>query len=59
MLNLKIRDNARLFHDQVILYCFYPFDAIGDFNGSIDGLLSINKPAQLNKAFESFNTDLE
>ena len=53
------KDSGRLFHDQVILYGSDPFDASGDFNCFIDGLLSINKTAQLNNTLESFDTNLE
>jgi len=49
----------RLFHDQIILYGFYPFDAPCDFNRFIDGLLRINEAAQLNGALVSFDTDLK
>jgi hypothetical protein len=53
------KDNGRLFHDQIILYGFDPFDAAGDFTRFIDGLLGINEAAQLNDALVSFDTDLE
>jgi hypothetical protein len=53
------KENGRLFHDQIILYGFDPFDAPGNFTRFIDGLLRINGAAQLNVAFESFDTDLE
>jgi hypothetical protein len=36
----------RLFHDQIILYGFYPLDAPYDFTRFIDGLLRINEAAQ-------------
>jgi hypothetical protein len=52
-------DNGRLFHDQTILYGFYPVDAPCDFNRFIDGLLRINEAAQLNGALVSFDTDLK
>lgn len=50
---------GRLFHNQIILYGFDPVDGPGDFNGFIDGFLSINKTTQLNNALVSFDTDLE
>ena len=53
------KDRGRLFHDQVILYGFDPVDATGDFNRFIDGLLRIDKAAQLNDALVRFDTDLE
>ena len=39
------KDNGRLFNDQIILYGGDPFDAPGDFNRFIDGLLRINEAA--------------
>ena len=53
------KDNGRLFHDQIILYGFDPFDAPCDFTRFIDGALRINEAAQLNDALVSFDTDLE
>ena len=53
------KGHGRLFHDQIILYGFNPFDATGDFTRFIDGLLRINEAAQLNGALVSFDTDLE
>ena len=53
------KDNGRLFHDQIILYGFYPFDAPCDFTRFIDGLLRINETAQLDRALERLDTDLE
>jgi hypothetical protein len=53
------KDNGPLFHDQIILYGFDSLDAPYDFPRLIDGLLRINKAAQLNDALVSFNTDLE
>jgi hypothetical protein len=53
------KDNVRLFYNQIILYGPDPFDALGDFNRLIDGLLRINEAAQLNGTLEGFNTDLE
>ena len=53
------KDNGRLFHDQIILYGFDPFDAPCDLTRFIDGLLRINEAAQLNDALVSFDTDLE
>jgi hypothetical protein len=54
------KNTRRLFlHAQIILYGFDPFDAAGDFNRFIDGLLGINEAAQLNDALVSFHTDLE
>ena len=53
------KDNGRLFYDQIILYGFDPFDAPRDLTRFIDGLLRINKAAQLNGAFVGFDTDLE
>ena len=51
--------NARLFHDQIILYGCDPFDASGDLTRRIDGLLRIDEAAHLNDALVSFDTDLE
>lgn len=51
--------NGCLFHDQVILYGFDSCDTPGDFNGFIDGLLRINKTAQLNNALVNFDTNLD
>ena len=51
--------NCFLFHDQIILYGFDPFDAHCDFSRFVDGLLIINKPAQLNNALERFDADLK
>ncbi len=48
-----------LFHYQIILYGLNPFDAAGNFTRVIDGILRINKTAQLNRALEGFDTDLE
>ena len=53
------KDNDRLFHDQIILYGFDPFNATCDLIRFIDGLLRINEAAQLNDALVGFNTDLE
>jgi hypothetical protein len=53
------KNTRRLFHDQIILYGFDPFNAAGDFARFIDGLLRINEAAQLNDALVSFDTDLE
>ena len=53
------KDNDRLFHDQIILYGFYPSDGPCDFNRFIDGLLRINEAAQLHGALKGFNPDLE
>jgi hypothetical protein len=52
-------NNARLFHDQIILYGCDPFDATCDFTRFIDGLLRANEAAQLNGALKGFDTDLE
>jgi hypothetical protein len=52
-------NNARLFHDQVILHGFDPFDATCDFPSFIDGLFRTNEAAQLNGALVSFDADLE
>jgi hypothetical protein len=49
----------RLFHDKIILDGFDPFDAPCDFNRFIDGLLRINEAAQLDRALERLDTDLE
>jgi hypothetical protein len=49
----------RLFHDQIILYEFDPFNAPYDSIRFIDGLLRINEAAHLNGALVSFDTDLE
>jgi hypothetical protein len=48
-----------LFHNQIILYGFYPFDAPYDFTYFIDGLSRINEAAQSNDALVSFNADLK
>ena len=53
------KDNGRLFHDQIILYGFDPFNAPCDFTCFIDGLLRINEAAQLDRALERLDTDLE
>lgn len=53
------KDNGRLFDDQIILYGFDPFDALGNFSRFIGGLLRINGTVQLNDALVSFNTDFE
>ena len=53
------KDNGRLFDDQIILYGFDPFDALGNFNRFIGGLLRINETVQLNDALVSFDLDLE
>jgi hypothetical protein len=53
------KDNGRLFHDQIILYGFDPFDAPCELTRFIHGLLRINEAAQLNDALVSFDTDLE
>jgi hypothetical protein len=55
----KHKDNARLFHDQIILNGCDPFDAMCDFTRFIDGLLRSNETAQLNGALKGFDTDLE
>jgi hypothetical protein len=52
-------NNARLFHDQIILHGFDPFDAACDFPRFIDGLFRTNEAAQLNGALVGFDTDLE
>jgi hypothetical protein len=52
-------NNARLFHDQIILYGCDPFDAMCDFTCFIDGLLRINEAAQLNGTLVGFDTDLK
>ena len=53
------KDNGCLFHDQIILYGFDPFDAPYDFTRFIRGLSRINEAAQLNGALVGFDTDLE
>jgi hypothetical protein len=58
-LYISKRDSDRLFHDQIILYGFDPFDAPCDFNCFIDGLLRVNEAAQLNGALERLDTDLK
>ena len=54
-----LKDNARLFHDQIILYGCDPFNASCDFPCFINGLLRISEAAQLNGALVGFDTDLE
>jgi len=54
-----VKDNGRLFHDQIILYGFNPFDATGYFNRCIDCLLRTNEAAQLNHALVGLDTDPE
>jgi hypothetical protein len=54
-----VKNDGRLFHDQIILYGFDPFDAPYDLTRFIHGLLRIDEAAQLNDAFVRFNTDLE
>jgi hypothetical protein len=49
----------RLFHDEIILYGFYPFDAPCDFSRFIDGLLRINEAAQLDRALVRLDADLK
>ena len=46
-------------HDQAIPYGFDPSDAPCDLVRFVDGVLRINKAAQLDDALASFNTDLE
>ena len=53
------KNTRLLFHDQIILYGFDPFDATCDFTRLIDGHLRTNEAAQLNGALVGFNTDLE
>jgi len=53
------KHTGRLFHNQIILYGGDPVDAPCDLTRFIDGLLRINKAAQLNDALVSFDTDLE
>jgi len=52
-------NNARLFHDQIILYGCDPFNATCDFSRFIDSLLRSSEAAQLNGALKGFDTDLE
>ena len=52
-------NNGRLFHDQIILYCFHPLDALCDLICLIDGLPGIDEAAQLNGALVRFDTDLK
>jgi hypothetical protein len=59
LLHPKKNTRRLFFHDQIILYGFDPFDAPYDFTRFIDGLLRINESAQLNGAFERFDTDLK
>ena len=53
------KDNGRLFHDQIILYGFDPWDAPCELTRFIHGLLRINEAAHLNGALKGFNPDLE
>jgi hypothetical protein len=53
------RDNARLFHNQIILHRCDPFDATCDFTRLIEGLFRTNEAAQLNGALVGLDTDLE
>jgi len=52
-------NNARLFHDQIILYGCDPLDATCDFTRFIDSLLRSNEAAQLNGALKGFDTDMK
>jgi len=52
-------NNIRLFHVQIILYGFDPFDAACDLTRFIDGLLRINEAAELNAALVSPDTDFK
>ena len=51
--------SLRLFHDQIIFDGRDAFDGPCDLNCFVDGLLSINKAAQLNSALVGFNTNLK
>jgi hypothetical protein len=53
------KESERLFHNQIILYRFYPFDTLGNFTCFIDGLLRIDEAAQLNGALVSFDADVK
>jgi hypothetical protein len=53
------KDKNRLFHDQVILYGPDSFDAPSDFTRFLDGMLRINEAAQLDRALEGLDADLE
>jgi hypothetical protein len=53
------RDNARLFHDQIILHRCDSFAATCDLPSFIDGLFRTNEAAQLNGALVGFDIDLE
>jgi hypothetical protein len=53
------KDNGCLFHDEIILDGFDPFDAACDLPRLIDSVLRINEAAQLNDAFAGFYADLK
>ena len=59
MFDSFLKDNGRLFQNQIILYGCDPLDAPCDLTCIIDGLFRINESAQLHDALVSFNTDLE
>ena len=52
-------DNGCLFHDEIILNGYDPFDAACDLARLIDSCLRINEAAQLNDAFAGFYPDLK
>jgi hypothetical protein len=57
--SIRDKDNNRLLHDEIIPYGCNPSDAPCDLTCFIDGVLGINKAAQLDDALASFHTDLE
>jgi hypothetical protein len=57
--SIRDKDKNRLFHNQVILYGPDPFDSPCNFTRFIDGILRIDEAAQLDRALEGLDTDLE
>jgi hypothetical protein len=51
--------NGRLFHDEIILDGFDPFDVACDLARLIDGVLRINETAQLNDALAGFDANVK
>ena len=54
-----VKDDGRLFHDDIILDGFDPSDAASDLACLIFVFLIINEAAHLNDAFAGFHADLE
>jgi hypothetical protein len=53
------KNNGCLFHNEIILDGFDPFDTACDLARLIDSSLRINEAAQLNDAFAGFYPDLK